>query len=355
MRLRYFDILKGLAIFLVVMGHVLAMCIRGIDSAPLFKIIGQIHMPLFFFISGWLAMRVNSDGTPKATPLLPKAKRLLLPALVVSLLWIWYYPSSGLESPFEHSWWALLADSWKYGYWFTPVLFVIFLLYIPSAKLFPHRPSFVPEVAVVAGVWMILVALVHFLPVDITGYLSLDLVRNFYPAFMMGALARRHADAFGRLVANPNAVALAIVTIALTVSYVGWYWLWHFDSELLRVLVQPAMHFAIAIVGIAVVKPWSDRAFAPLVPVGSHRWARMWEYIGRRSLAIYLLHYFFLFPLGSVRSVLQSMNLDITPTLIVSAVVATVIVAIVLVVDYILSFAGPLSLLLTGSIQQTQK
>lgn len=355
MRLRYFDVLKGLAIFMVVMGHVLAMCIRGIDSAPLFKFIGQIHMPLFFFISGWLAMRVLPDGSPKPTPLLPKAKRLLLPALVVSLLWMWYYPSSGLESPFEHSWWALLADSWKYGYWFTPVLFIIFLLYIPSAKLFPRRPSLVPEVAVVAGVWMVLVALVYFIPARITGYLSLDLVRNFYPAFMMGALARRHSDAFGRLVANPNAVALALITIALTVSYVGWYWLWHFDSELLRVLVQPVMHFAIAIVGIAVVKPWTDRALAPDVAPGTHRWARMWEYVGTRSLAIYLLHYFFLFPLGGVRTALQAMNLDVTPTLIVSAAVAAAIVAIVLLVDYILSYAGVLWLLLTGSSTPTQK
>ena len=355
MRLRYFDMLKGLAIFMVVMGHVLAMCIRGIDSAPLFKFIGQIHMPLFFFISGWLAMRVNPDGTPKPTALLPKVKRLLLPALVVSLLWIWYYPSSGLESPFQHSWTALLADSWKYGYWFTPVLFVIFVLYIPSVHLFPRRPALLPEVAVVAGVWMVLVLLVMFLPAAVIGYASLDLICNFYPVFMIGALARRHSEAFGRLVANPNAVALALITVALTISYVGWYWLWPFDSALLRILVQPVMHFAIAVVGIAVVQPWSARAFSPEAPAGSHPWARMWEYIGTRSLAVYLLHYFFLFPLGGIRTLLQSMNLDVTPTLVVSACVAAVIVAIVLAVDYILSFAGPLALLLTGTIPQKQK
>ena len=51
------DLLKGIAIFMVVMGHVLTMCIRGIDSAALFKIIGEVHMPLFFFISGYLGFR----------------------------------------------------------------------------------------------------------------------------------------------------------------------------------------------------------------------------------------------------------------------------------------------------------
>lgn len=32
-RIEYFDLLKGIAIFLVVMGHALTMCIRGIDAA----------------------------------------------------------------------------------------------------------------------------------------------------------------------------------------------------------------------------------------------------------------------------------------------------------------------------------
>ena len=39
-RLVYFDILKGMAIFMVVMGHVLTMCVREIDRAALFKFLG---------------------------------------------------------------------------------------------------------------------------------------------------------------------------------------------------------------------------------------------------------------------------------------------------------------------------
>lgn len=52
-QLTYFDVLKGIAIFLVVMGHVIVFCVRGIDATPHFKFIGSIHMPLFFFISGY--------------------------------------------------------------------------------------------------------------------------------------------------------------------------------------------------------------------------------------------------------------------------------------------------------------
>ena len=49
-RIEYFDLLKGIAIFLVVMGHVITMCIRGLDAAFIFKLIEQVHMPIFFFI-----------------------------------------------------------------------------------------------------------------------------------------------------------------------------------------------------------------------------------------------------------------------------------------------------------------
>ena len=40
-RIEYFDLLKGIAIFLVVMGHVLTMCIRKNDAAFLFKLIAE--------------------------------------------------------------------------------------------------------------------------------------------------------------------------------------------------------------------------------------------------------------------------------------------------------------------------
>ncbi len=98
-RLHYFDMLKGIAIFMVVMGHVLTMCVREIDRAAIFKFIGEVHMPLFFFISGWMAMRLGEGGNVATPALLPRAKRLLLPMLGASTLWLYYFPLSGLESP----------------------------------------------------------------------------------------------------------------------------------------------------------------------------------------------------------------------------------------------------------------
>lgn len=48
MRNRTFDILKAIAIYLVVLGHVLDF--YGLNQYPL---ISFLHMPIFFFVSGY--------------------------------------------------------------------------------------------------------------------------------------------------------------------------------------------------------------------------------------------------------------------------------------------------------------
>lgn len=58
MEVRYtaLDVLKGITIILVVLGHVLQTIIspEGFDNNILFKVIYSFHMPLFLFISGYL-------------------------------------------------------------------------------------------------------------------------------------------------------------------------------------------------------------------------------------------------------------------------------------------------------------
>ena len=124
-RILYFDLLKGTAIFLVVMGHALTMCIRDIDAAPLFKIVSQVHMPIFFFVSGFLAYK-DGFAMPK---LGKKVSQLLVPTIVVGTIWFFVFPSTKIESPLYTTVEGMLLDPWKNGYWFTLCLFELFLVY----------------------------------------------------------------------------------------------------------------------------------------------------------------------------------------------------------------------------------
>jgi fucose 4-O-acetylase-like acetyltransferase len=50
-RIQYIDRLKGLAILLVVIGHLMAFCTNG-ERNPIYEVICSFHMPLFMFLSG---------------------------------------------------------------------------------------------------------------------------------------------------------------------------------------------------------------------------------------------------------------------------------------------------------------
>ena len=78
----------------------------------------------------------------------------------------------------------------------------------------------------------------------------------------------------------------------------------------------------------------------------------MWQYLGRESLAIYLMHYFFLFPMGVWRPVLESLNLGFVPCFVFSAFWAAAIIAVVLGVNYLIRPSRLLSLLMAGRVSR---
>ena len=79
-RLQYIDVLKGIAIILVLIGH------RSVNEYVT-VFIYMFHMPLFFFISGYLD-RMNE--IEMKTVLKKKAKRLLYPYVTFGILIILY-------------------------------------------------------------------------------------------------------------------------------------------------------------------------------------------------------------------------------------------------------------------------
>lgn len=97
-RLHFIDSIKGLAIFLVVMGHVLAWLFADYNVAleadkPMFlwKVIYAFHMPLFIFVSGFL-FGFSKFDTLKGyvVKMYKKTKMLLVPYIVCGVLvYLW--------------------------------------------------------------------------------------------------------------------------------------------------------------------------------------------------------------------------------------------------------------------------
>ena len=340
--------LKGIAIFMVVAGHILTMCIRGIDRAAIFKFIGEIHMPLFFFISGVMSFKLAAGGAIVRPDLAKRARQLLVPMVVVSSIWIYYFPHSGLQSPLDSTWSGLWHDQWKNGYWFTLCLFETIALYAALTGIYRRCRRLWQEIAVTVVIWAALGILCYLvLPQNLVNILGLGLTMQFFPAFMAGAISRRHAEGFSRLVASSGAVTASLLIGGALLYFISWPWEFGNPHPVIVSVARSLFHISLAITAIAVVKPWSAEAYTPEYPDG-RPWARMWSYLGTHSLEIYLLHYFFLFPMGWMRETLVEMNLAFVPLLAVASAGAAAVIAVTLGLNYIISKSKSLSLLLTG-------
>ena len=81
-RIYYLDNLKGLLIILVILGHAIQFTIPEYRDNLAFRLIYSFHMPLFFFISGYLANR----GCYKSGVIRKRAIQLLLPFVVWAII-----------------------------------------------------------------------------------------------------------------------------------------------------------------------------------------------------------------------------------------------------------------------------
>lgn len=246
---------------------------------------------------------------------------------------------------------GLWTSEYKNGYWFTPVLFVIMVLYALLAPVILRRRR--PVLAITASIAISLAlyaVIAHFVPIKYIGITSALLILQFLPIFMAGAIARQHQDDFMRLIANPRAVTLAILA-GIPLFFIA-VWPWRIPAlENIPFIVPTAkmlFQLALAIVAMNIAVPWSETAYAP-GRTRPGRLAVIWEYLGRKSLAIYLLHYFFLFPLTFLQQPARDMALSIVPLAVIAGAVAACIIAVTLAAEYLLSRSPLTARLICGN------
>lgn len=155
-RLTYIDIAKAFAILLVVAGHVAQYCLIGTSSKNVFNFIYSFHMPLFFFLSGYVAS-LSRDRIDKkrAWPFfLNKVRSLLLPFFVWGIIvYLLFQPSFSLEDSYTRIIQVLLIPS-NSAPWFLLTLFCIqlfFLFFCLLSNLFGKNRWTEIVVAIITG------------------------------------------------------------------------------------------------------------------------------------------------------------------------------------------------------------
>ncbi len=265
------DAVKGVAILLVMLGHVLNL--NHMEDAYLYDGIRAVQMPLFMMVSGWLCGmggRVSDFHSYMAV-----MKRRAVSYLVPFFVWIAVIYPLELPGAFVDTLFHL-----DYGLWFLMTLFLITAM-VYTAQLISAfmkgRPIFREIVFWMAfGLFFAFVLLETFLGWE---FLSPALTRLYSPFYMAGYAAAAYP--FGKilsarakclLAAGAGAVFFCLVIFCDLVDV----------STPLALLRQIAASFAGCYLIFWLCRRW---------PEGRTKGAAAW--LGNYTLEIYVLHFHF--------------------------------------------------------------
>ena len=132
-RIAYIDLAKGIAIILVVCGHIYGM--SNIHSEKIINILGTMHNPLFYMASGIL-FGITRKKKDDIKVIMNKVMGLLIPFLIWCILYNIYVEilTALYHSEYKFSYWNAMNKLW-----FLPVLFMGFVAVIFMNRYIKER------------------------------------------------------------------------------------------------------------------------------------------------------------------------------------------------------------------------
>lgn len=317
-----FDALRGFSMFLVVIIHVfLCMGLPG-ESTILGAFIMSFYLSLFFFISGFFSYkqleRWNSVSLKLA--LTQRFKSLIVCPLIFFALLAYTRGTNPL---------GWIGNGFM-AYWFVEALFIIFLCYIVCvtiAKMFKRDLSLL--LMTVLSVILLAVLLAHKIPQNSllrtlnTANVCLDM--QFFTA---GLWAKKYRQQLLNTLSNSYAKALLITlfTILLCLKQNEWLMSYH-------IVYRFISNIFIQYVGILLMTALFCSATSY---INSDKFgAKTICLIGRRTLDIYMIHYFFLPTLPMLKDFLEPNNMVLFQ-ITVGGGIALMIVAMCILVSSVL-------------------
>ena len=314
-RIEYIDAMRGFTMILVVYSHICHFCFG--DSLLGFNAVFFLfRLPCFFFISGWLFETAARKPFWKVAR--HKMRVQLLPTFIFLFL---------LAPPpeFFHELGAV-----KGGYWFTFVLFEFFILYMLSVRLC-RKWNFVLALIIALGSFSysryyhaIQTSAVGWqvYAINLLGFLSVVLWR-YYLFFYIGAWVRRHFEMFIRWTDKPVVLFFIIGVFAYVASTPHKDFLIY---EMLRLYVGGISGMWMVFSFFRLSATWLQRIHL----------SKPLQYVGTRTLDIYMLHFFFL-PrfLLSYADQLQALDSSVMEFIVI-LIISLLVLGLCLLVSYVI-------------------
>lgn len=349
-RMEWIDAMRGFTMLLVVAFHI---SLHGFGESPKSSVYLSsfvlFRMPLFFFISGFFSYsaKVVWNARTLGTLTLKKMRIQMLPTIIFFALYV------VVSKP--HFWQGCLAylgDDMKGGYWFTYILLVMFMIYY----LFAYVESFfLPrlkerglEWVPIAAFWLVWLCIyaTWFMPSWFKypkdmffEYSSFGQVIQYFHFFLAGNIVRRYWPQFQRLFDRKWFVplVLTIATVCLC-DFLKWKTLRLQWTNLPRTLAMYSLMTTV----VLYFRHYAE-TFSKQTVIG-----RSLQYIGVRTLDIYLLHVLFIPHMPFVGTWLKSFGNPFVVDLLVSLVSGTIIVGLCIVASNIIRISPFLKYYLFG-------
>jgi fucose 4-O-acetylase-like acetyltransferase len=299
------------------------------------------RMPLFFFISGFLAYKAHvvwDLQTLKALSL-KKIRVQLIPTVVFFLLYV-----AMICPSFEDGLMRSLISPTKSGYWFTLVLLYMLLTYY----LFSYVESkLLARFKLPNATFIVLLFIVslcfyetcflpkHFSwaqgfkgePSELMSYSSLSMMFFFFPFFLYGNMVRRYWDRAQRIMDSRWFYpVLIVVVIFCTLDVLKWHTLRFEWTNLPSTIAK----FALLTIVFMYFRYFKDY-FTQFTVIG-----RSLQYIGRRTLDIYVLHFFFIPNVPTIGTFFNTYRHNFVLDLTLSIVIALLITGFCIITSNIL-------------------
>lgn len=321
--------------FLVVFGHVFLYTF-GISSGSFVNsLFLTFRMPLFFFISGFIAYKSTGYWSVEnwKSSLIKKARIQLIPTITFFIL---YYSLFG-ES--------FLVHFLNYGfgrYWFTFVLFEMFFVYFSVtciSNVCHFRESYI---LIPVALLCMVFTLFHF---DDFQWCSIFRIRDlvtYFPYFVFGLFARKEERRFLSIIEKDSCRTTLLLLFVLLLLIIH------------RDLSSPTIIILIGKIGNVYLVRWIGLLLVVSIFVNNKHFfeqgskiSRVMQFVGRRTLDVYMLHYFFLPSLPLLGFFFQN-NSNPLLELITGSLIALCVLSISLFISWIIRNSSFLAFYLFG-------
>lgn len=343
-RIEYIDALRGFTMILVVFSHVILFSFQ-FDNSFVNDIFISFRMPLFFFISGFIGYKAGVEWTGRTWWAMSRKKLMvqLIPTFFFGLIYAYAY----LNSSFT----AFITHEHKYGYWFTIVLLEMFLL-LYAMNLVSYQID-KKDSSSRKLIVLVFISIISFLTrfkympsIDpLLDVLSLRLLFRYFPFFAFGYICSMYRNTFNKIIESRYFSAVNIALFA-SLFYVGRTYLCPApDIPFYITFLDVSVDVIVGFLGLLIVyntfKIYAD-SFTSDKKIGSAL-----QYIGKRTLDIYLLHYFFIPYLPQVGRMLEQGN-NAALELALGGCISLLVIGLCLVVSNIIRTSPILAKYLFG-------